>query len=317
MKVIHLENKITQELPCVATIGFFDGVHKGHLYLIEQLKSVAKEHGMASAVITFDKHPRQVLSPDTPTAMLSTLDEKIVALSKTGIDICIIVPFTRELAALSAFDFMNGTLKPLSVKILLTGYDNRFGHNRSENFENYTEYGRQIGIQVIEAKPYEYNGKKASSSLIRRMIADGDVETASTYLGRPYTITGVVVEGYHIGRSMRFPTANIEVEDSSKLIPKPGVYAVKVRLNNAMEYKYGMMNIGSRPTFNGSRITIEVNIFNCKERLYGETVTVAVCHRLRDERKFADIAALKEQLKADAEAAKAIMGIRHPLSIYL
>lgn len=307
MKVIHLKNNITQGLPCVATIGFFDGVHKGHLYLIEQLKSVAKEHGMASAVITFDKHPRQVLSPDTPTAMLSTLDEKVVALSKTGIDICIIVPFTRELAAQSAFDFMNGTLKPLSVKVLLTGYDNRFGHNRSENFENYTEYGRQIGIQVIEAKPYEYNGKNASSSLVRRMIADGDVDAANTYLGRPYTITGVVVEGYHIGRSMRFPTANIEVEDSSKLIPKPGVYAVKVRLNNAMEYKYGMMNIGSRPTFNGSRITIEVNIFNCKERLYGETVTVAICHRLRDERKFADIAALKEQLKADAEAAKAIL----------
>ena len=307
MKVIHLEKNVMQELPCVATIGFFDGVHKGHLYLIEQLKSVAKEHGLASAVITFDKHPRQVLSPDTPTAMLSTIDEKIVALSKTGIDICIIVPFTRNLAALSAFDFMNGTLKPLNVKLLLTGYDNRFGHNRSENFENYTEYGRQIGIRVIEAKPYEYNGKNASSSLIRRLISDGDIDAANTYLGRPYTITGVVVEGHHIGRSMHFPTANIEVEDSSKLLPKPGVYAVKVRLGNAMVFKHGMMNIGSRPTFNGSHITIEVNIFNCKERLYGETVTVAVCHRLRDERKFADIAALKVQLKADAEAAKAIL----------
>lgn len=307
MKVISLKDNIISEQPCVATIGFFDGVHRGHSFLIGQLIDEARRRNISSAVITFDRHPRQVLHPDKPFPMLSTLDEKILALSKTGVDICIIVPFTRELAALSAFDFMNGTLKPLSVKVLLTGYDNRFGHNRSENFENYTEYGRQIGIQVIEAKPYEYNGKNASSSLVRRMIADGDVDAANTYLGRPYTITGVVVEGYHIGRSIHFPTANIEVEDNSKLIPKSGVYAVKVRLNNAMEYKYGMMNIGSRPTFNGSRITIEVNIFNCKERLYGETVTVAVCHRLRDERKFADIAALKEQLKADAEAAKAIL----------
>lgn len=307
MKVIHLENNITQEQPCVATIGFFDGVHKGHSYLMEQLKSMANEHGMASAVITFDKHPRQVLCPDTPTEILSTLDEKIVALSKTGIDICVIVPFTRKLAAMSAFDFMNRTLKPLNVKMLLTGYDNRFGHDRSENFDNYTDYGKQIGIQVMAAKPFEYKGNTVSSSLIRRMIGLGDIETANIYLGRPYTMTGIVVEGFHIGRSMRFPTANIEVEDNSKQIPKPGVYAVKVRLSNAMEYKHGMMNIGNRPTFNGSRITIEVNIFNCRERLYGETVTVAVCHRLRDEMKFTDKAALKEQLKADAKEAKALL----------
>lgn len=303
MKIVYFGNNTTDIQPCTATIGFFDGVHKGHLFLIEQLKAAARQQGTASAIITFDKHPRQVLRPEMPTVMLTTLDEKIIALSKTGVDICIIIPFTKELAALSAFDFMNNILKSLNVKALLTGYDNRFGHNRTDGFDDYVAYGKQLGIEVLPAKPYTCDGKTASSSLIRQLIADGDIEAANTYLGRPYCLTGKVVEGYHIGRSMAFPTANIEPNDNTKIIPANGVYAVKVRIHNTVEYKHGMMNIGCRPTFSGDKRTIEVNIFNCSDKLYGEVVSIAVCHRLRDEKKFSDKTALKEQLKADAKAA--------------
>lgn len=302
MKTIYFNDNVSDTAPCVATIGFFDGVHKGHAFLIQQLRDAASAAGMQSAVITFDRHPRQVLAPGCGISMLSTTDEKIVALSKTGVDRCIIIPFTKELASLSASDFMSRTLRPLSVKVLLTGYDNRFGHNRSEGFDDYVRYGMQSGIKVIPARPLMIGGKPVSSSLIRKMLHDGRPEDAAEYLGRHYTITGKVVEGFRIGRTLNFPTANLHT-DAVKLIPGLGVYAVKVRIGNSMEYKHGMMNIGRRPTFDGKQVTIEVNIFNCMEHLYGEMLTVAVCHRLRDEKKFESKAELIGQLEQDAKAA--------------
>lgn len=303
MKTIYFNDNVTDMTPCVATIGFFDGVHKGHSYLIEQLTAVAAERGMASAIITFDRHPQQVIGSGSQIGMLSTLDEKIIELSKTGVDCCVIIPFTKELASLPAFDFMSRILRTLKVDVLLTGYDNRFGHNRAEGFDDYVRHGSRLGIEVLPARPLVQDGRPVSSSLIRKMLAGGLTEEAAEYLGRPYTFTGKVVEGFHIGRSIHFPTANLQMTDGAKLVPKPGVYAVRVRMKNSMEFKRGMMNIGMRPTFNGSKTTIEVNIFNCCERLYGEVLTVAVGRRLRDEKKFAGKGELMEQLQKDAEAA--------------
>lgn len=303
MKTIYFDNNISLTSPCAATVGFFDGVHKGHLFLIEQLKEEARRAGLMSAVITFDRYPRQILCAAATTNMLSTLDEKILSLSKTGIDICVIVPFTKELASLSAFDFMSQRLKTLCVRTLLTGYDNRFGHNRAEGFDDYVRYGSLLGISVVLARPFMFNGHPVSSSAIRKMLDEGKVEDAAEHLGAPYMMTGKVVEGFHIGRSMHFPTANLKVEDDMKLIPRCGVYAVKVRIGNSMEFKRGMMNIGMRPTFDGVSVTVEVNIFNCCDHLYGETIAVAVIRRLRDERKFESKEELMCQLKKDAAAA--------------
>ena len=303
MKTIYFDGNTSLEQPCIATIGFFDGVHRGHVFLLEQLTEQAKTRGILSVVVTFDKHPKQVLRPDNVTKMLNTLDEKTLALSKTGVDLCVVVPFTESLAQMSAYDFMKDVLGRLCAKVLLTGYDNRFGHNRSEGFNEYVDYGRQLGIEVILAKQYLQDGKIINSSLIRKLLDEGQVEEAGKCLGAPYTMTGNVVEGFHIGRSMHFPTANVQIDDI-KLLPLRGVYAVKVRLDGTMEYKHGMMNIGNRPTFSGSQTTVEVHIFNCNEYLYGTTITIAVCCRLRDEIKFADKEDLVMQLHKDAEEAE-------------
>ena len=261
---------------------------------------------MLSAVITFDKHPRQVLRPDDDVRMLSTLSEKLLALSKTGVDLCVVLPFTEALAQMSAYDFMSVMSRQLCAKVLLTGYDNRFGHNRSEGFAEYVVYGRQLGIEVMAANQYVQDGKIINSSLVRTLLSEGLVEEACKCLGAPYTMTGQVEEGFHIGRSMHFPTANVRI-DHIKQLPKRGVYAVKVRLDGSVEYKHGMMNIGNRPTFSGLRTTVEVHIFNCNEYLYGTTITIAVCRRLRDEIRFNGKDELVAQLHRDAEMAKNVL----------
>ena len=285
----------------IATIGFFDGVHIGHCHLIKMLKKVARERGVKSCVITFDRHPRQVVQPEWCPEMLTTLDEKKQLLEATGIDRCEVLHFDREMANQSARDFMLHTLKErLGVSILATGYDNRFGHNRSEGFDDYVRYGKEIGIEVIRGDELTDGSNNVSSSSIRRMLKEGRIEDATRCLGREYTTTGTVVGGEHIGRTIGFPTANIRPNDSTKLIPANGVYAVDVWSDTGeILRRRAMLNIGTRPTFDGKATTIEVHIPHFEGNLYGSTLTIAFIRKIRDERKFDSPEALVEQLNKD------------------
>ena len=298
MNTIFLSEENNAVAPCVATIGFFDGVHRGHKYLIEHVTDEAKACGLASTVITFDRHPRQVLHSDYVPQLLTTLDNKLLLLSKTGIDNAAVLPFDEATARLSAFDFMKQVLRNrLNVKKLVIGYDNRFGHNREEGFEDYVRYGHELGIEVIHNQAFVLNGVHVSSSVIRSFLQAGEVDMATLCLGYPYTLVGKVVHGF--GRKIGFPTANIDTAESSQLIPAPGVYAVKVRLENTITLLHGMMNIGMRPTFDGSKLTLEVNIFNFQGDIYGKLLQVVFVHRIREERKFNNALELAEQLRED------------------
>lgn len=290
--------------PCVATIGFFDGVHRGHKFLIKSVIDRAAEYGLQSAVITFDRHPRLVLHKEFQPRLLTTNDEKLRLLAATGVNRCEMLRFDEQTASLSAYDFMKTVLRGrLNVRRLITGYDNRFGHNRAEGFDDYVRYGQELGIEVERAEAFVLNGVNVSSSVVRSFLSAGETDMASMCLGYHYKIGGTVVSGYHEGRKLGFPTANIDVEDKLKLVPEAGVYAVRVRIGDEPGLLDGMMNIGTRPTFDGTETTLEVNIFGFGGDIYGRKITVEFHRRLREERKFGSVYKLMDQLKADREEA--------------
>ena len=333
----------------VATIGFFDGVHRGHRYLIDKVMEMAHAHAQQSMVITFDRHPREVLQSDYQPQMLTTLNTKLRLLRETGVDRVEVLHFTRELAALSAREFMAQVLKErLGVTTLVIGYDHRFGHNRAEGFDDYVRYGKELGIEVVQnseltmladpcppvsdsseasnASSEAFNAssevsnacsfaekldKHVSSSAIRRLLKEGDVSRANLFLDRPYTITGCVTHGFAEGRKMGFPTANLDTTGYPLLIPANGVYGVWVKIGcadavmgkcevpNHDGWLPAMLNIGTRPTFDGSTTTIEANIFDFDDDIYGQPMTIAFCFRLRNEQRFDSVEALEEQLHKD------------------
>lgn len=299
MNTIHY-NDTVQLQPCVATIGFFDGVHRGHQFLIHHLVETARKDGLQSTVITFDAHPRKVLQADYQPEMLSTLDSKLLLLSKTEVDNAVVLHFDKTMAAMSAREFMQQVLHDhLNVRKLFIGYDHRFGHNRAETFEDYVRYGREMGIEVIRNEAFQIDGINISSSVIRSFLKEGEVEMAAQCLGFPYTIIGKVVNGFHEGRKLGFPTANLDISHFGQMIPAPGVYAVKVRLENTVVWKRGMMNVGNRPTFNGKQITLETHIFNFDGDIYDQLLLVGFMKRIRGEQKFNSPEELAEQLKED------------------
>ncbi|WP_455098288.1 bifunctional riboflavin kinase/FAD synthetase [Prevotella jejuni] len=301
MNIIYINKGEAREMPeLVATIGFFDGVHRGHRFLIDRVIEEAQRSGMSSAVITFDRHPREVLQTDYQPDLLSTLDEKLLLLSKTHVDNTVVLHFDASLAALTAHDFMRDVLQgELKVRKLIIGYDNRFGHNRSEGFDDYVRYGKELGIEVIRADAFLPDDVRVSSSVIRTCLREGRVEEANRLLGYDYTIESRIVSGYQNGRKMGFPTANLDVTRCQQLLPASGVYAVLVRLKDSVGWKRGMMNIGHRPTFNGTTTSMEVNLFNFSGDLYGQELLVSFISKIRDERKFDSIDALAEQLQHD------------------
>ena len=311
MEIIYLNEQPRQLLPSVATIGFFDGVHVGHRYLINKVVETARREELASTVITFAHHPRQVLQSDWHPQLLSTLDEKVALLSQTGIDQLVILHFDQEMANLSAHDFMRDILlNRLNVKFLFTGYDNRFGHREAgstEGFNDYVQYGCEMGLNVLQGAPFMAADVRVSSSKIRRFLQEGQIELANQCLGRSYDLKGKVVSGEHIGSSLGFPTANLQLTDDDKQIPAPGVYAVYVHIENASDLKTGMMNIGSRPTFDGSHQTLETHIFHFSGNLYGQTMTIKFISRLRSEIKFDSREALIDQLEKDAHHVEEIL----------
>lgn len=298
MRITILTDEAVDWQPSVATIGFFDGVHLGHRCLLAQVVGEAGRRSVQSMAITFDRHPREVLNSDYRPELLTTLDDKLSLIEQSGIEHCVVLRFSREMAAMSARMFMTDILRAkLHVCGLVLGYDNRFGHDRKAGFEDYVEWGRELGIDVSRAVPFDVDGLRVSSSVVRRLVAAGDMEQARKCLGRPYAITGNVVGGYQEGRKIGFPTANIVPADSSLLQPAKGVYGVMVDISGC-RYR-GMMNIGTRPTFNRHHTTFEVNIFDFDGDLYGKSLTVEFCHRVREERRFADIGQLVAQLHDD------------------
>jgi len=282
------------------TVGFFDGVHRGHRFLIDNLKQVASEKGLKTAVLTFREHPRKILHSEFVPELLTTCEEKMALLSQTGLDYCILLDFTPEIQNLTAEEFIKDLLyNKLHSKILLTGYDNRIGKGRVDSFEQYVMYGHEVGLLVQEAEEFLYKGKQISSSEIRRLMDEGDISIANQLLGSTYKIDGKVVAGQQIGRTIGFPTANIYVSNTEKKIPQLGVYACWVLIDDD-RYK-GMLNIGLRPTLvpENQKATIEVNIIDFDQDIYGEHITLEIVKKVRDERKFPDIQTLKEQIETD------------------
>ncbi len=293
-------------LPNVATIGFFDGVHQGHRFLIEQVYKAAAIRGLASSVITFPVHPRKVMQPDFHPELLTTCDEKVTLLADTGIDYCVMLDFTLDLARLSAKQFMAILKHDYKVQALVIGHDHRFGHNRSEGFDDYVRYGQELGIEVLLAQAYFTDTMTVSSSAVRRLLLEGNVSEAANCLGYYFFLNGMVVNGYHVGRKIGFPTANLCVNDSEKLIPADGVYAVYVFLG---EKKHtGMLSIGYRPTLNnGIDRSIEVHIFNFDADIYNQPMRLSFVRRTRPELKFESIEELIEQLHKDEAEITAIL----------
>lgn len=296
--------------PTVATIGFFDGVHRGHLFLIEQVIQQAKEEDMVSAVITLDTHPRAVFHPESPTPLLSTFDDKIKRLSASGIDKLFILHFDKTTASLSAKEFMKQILKEqLNVQKLIIGYDNKFGHDPTDDFNSYATYGKELGIQVILNKEFAPNEAHISSSAIRKHIKNGDINLANKYLGYTYSISGKIINGYQNGRKIGFPTANLDPQSCPQLIPHEGVYATQINIEGHVETFYGMTNIGTRPTLNGNTLSIETHILNFQGDLYGKSLRISFIQYIRKEKKFSSFDALMHQLEKDKANIRTLFGI--------
>jgi riboflavin kinase/FMN adenylyltransferase len=287
LKRIDLSNNIEiNEAPFVASVGFFDGVHIGHRYLIKQVKEEAKRLGLPSAIVTFPVHPRKVLQKDYQPALLCGFEEKLEQLATTQIDNVISLPFTPELSRLSARAFMQKVLKEkIGVHTLFVGYDHRFGHNREEDFSDYKKYGEELGIRVIQASEYQVEGENVSSTKIRLLLKSGEILRANSLLSYRYTLSGKIVEGFQVGRTIGFPTANIRSWERFKVVPALGVYAVLVHIRDII-YK-GMLYIGTRPTLhNDPEISVEVNIFDFSGDLYEQSLTVEFVDFIRGDRKF-------------------------------
>lgn len=290
-----------QPIPaCVATIGCFDGVHRGHRYLIEQVCDEARVQEMVSALITFPVHPRQVMQSEFRPQWLTSLEQKKELLANTPADYCIMLPFTKELSLLSARDFMRILAERYHIRTLVIGYDHRFGHNRSEGFDDYCHYGKEMGMDVICAKALTEDGISISSSLIRRLLKDGQTAQANHYLGYNYFIDGTVVTGAQVGRTLGFPTANLCPLCPEKLIPHVGVYAAIAHMNGT-DFP-AMLNIGHRPTIdNGANLSIEAHIIGFSGDLYGKKLRIELIDYLRPEQKFEDRKQLTIQLTKDRQ----------------
>lgn len=299
---VRLEN-------AVVTTGTFDGVHVGHQTIINRLKEIAQRIGGETVLMTFHPHPRAVLQPENTTLkLLSDIHEKTFLLEQAGIDHLIIQPFTIPFSRKTSLEFIEELIvEKIGTTKLVIGYDHHFGRNREGSFEHLKEYGPMYGFEVEEIPAQEIDDVNVSSTKIREALLNGDITTANLYLGHEYMLTGEVVGGDSLGRKLGYPTANIHNNEASKLIPKVGVYAVKVLWNN--EWFGGMLNIGVRPTVTDELITkIEVHIFDFDHSIYGQQVQVFFCERLRDEKRFDSVEALKAQLANDEKAAKKLLG---------
>lgn len=302
MKVYNSIEEFKTVNKTAVTIGTFDGVHTGHNVIIEQLKNAASKIGGESVILTFFPHPRMVLYPDdNELRLLNTIEERTEMLRRAKVDHLIIHPFSKEFSRLSSTEFVRDILvNKLSVSTLVIGYDHHFGRNREGSFEHLKELAPLYDFNVEEIAAQEIQQVNISSTKVRISLSNGEIHAANQFLGYNYFIKGTVIEGNKMGRTIGFPTANIKVDQWYKLIPSKGVYAVKVMLDN--RHFNGMLNIGHRPTLNkNDNETIEVNIFNFEEDIYNKEIQIDFYERIRDEKKFNNLEALKKQLEIDKQ----------------
>lgn len=279
-------------------MGTFDGVHKGHQKIISELVQTAKDKGCESLILTFFPHPRMVLQEPSEIKLLNTINEKSELLAQLGVDNLIIHPFDQTFSRLSAEEFVSNILvKQLALEKIIIGYDHRFGRNRTANIQDLIEYGMEFGFEVQQISALEVDSISVSSTKIRIALQEGDIEKANDYLDYHYFLSGKVIKGKSIGRTIGFPTANLYVEESYKLIPKNGVYVVQTEVNG--QKIYGMMNIGFNPTFEGITQSIEIHLLNFEGNLYHQHLKIELLKRIRDEVKFDSMEELKEQLVLD------------------
>lgn len=309
MKIYHSPDDFSRLPFAVVTSGTFDGVHLGHQKILDRVKEIALRSNGETVVITFWPHPRLVLKPEDQTLkLLNTFEEKAELLKEQGIQHLVRIPFTREFSQLTSQEFVRRILvDTIGTRKLVIGYDHHFGKNREGSFELLKAQGPQFGFDVEEIPAQDIDHITVSSSAIRNALESGDVETASHLLGRSYSLTGMIVKGNRLGRVMGYPTANISIESHFKLIPADGIYAVRVR--HAGKWYGGMLYIGVRPTINGVKRSIEVNIFDFDSDIYGETLTVTFERLLRTDSRFKDLEALKDQLHRDKQLA--LEALRH------
>lgn len=303
MEIIHSLSNYKSTKKTYITIGTFDGVHIGHQQIIKQLVSSAKKANKKSVLLTFFPHPRMVLQKDASIKLINTINERARFLEQTGLDCLIIHPFSKEFSRLTALDFVRDVLvNQLNISKLIIGYDHHFGKNREGNITQLTEYSHLYNFKVEEIPAQDIDSVAVSSTKIRKALASGELKTANKYLGYSFPITGMVVNGKQLGGKIGFPTANIDVPEDYKLIPKTGVYVVKSVIDE--KTIFGMMNIGNRPTVDGNHQTIEVHFFDFEQDLYGKTLTIELLYFLRDEQKFESIEALILQLNEDKKSSK-------------
>lgn len=304
MKIVeNIANFSTDEKSFV-TIGTFDGVHFGHQKILEKLVSEAKKASKKAVLLTFFPHPRMVLQKDASIALINTIDERAKLLEKTGLDYLIIHPFSKTFSKTTPLEFVSDILvNSLNISKLIIGYDHHFGKNREGNIDQLIAYSHLYHFIVEEIPAQDIDDVSVSSTKIRHALAIGNLKTANNYLGYNFMLNGIVVNGKKLGGKIGYPTANIDIKETYKLIPKTGVYVVK----SILEKKniYGMMNIGNRPTVNGNNQTIEVHFFDFNQNLYGKSLTVELIYFLRDEHKFDTVASLIFQLKKDEETSRA------------
>lgn len=301
-----------QQLPvftnAVLTIGTFDGVHLGHQHVIHQLLQEAFTTGGESVLISFYPHPRKVLQPEVNLEQLTTLDERIELLKKQGVDNLVVVPFNKEFAQQTPEQYIqNFLVGKFHPKLIIIGYDHKFGNNRKGDYRLLEQMGEQYQYAVHEIPQQVLNEIAVSSTKIRQALASGHIETANQLLGYPYFFKGYVIEGNKLGRKLGYPTANLQMQDPDKLVPANGVYAVEAQIEGERRILKGMMNIGTRPTVDGTRRSIEVNIFDFDEDIYNRHLKVYVKYHLRNEVKFEGLEKLIEQLHLDKEQSIALL----------
>jgi riboflavin kinase/FMN adenylyltransferase len=303
LKIIHAISNFSSEEKTFVTIGTFDGVHFGHQQIIKKLVNEAKKKGGKSVLLTFFPHPRMVLQKDSSLELINTIDERSELLEKTGLDYLIIHPFSKEFSRLSALSFVRDVLvNQLNTSKLIIGYDHHFGKNREGNIEQLSEYSELYNFSVEEIPAQDIDEVSISSTKIRKALANGHLKTANNYLGYNFMLTGIVVNGKQLGGKIGFPTANIDIKETYKLIPKTGVYVVKSEINKKVIF--GMMNIGNRPTINGKHQTIEVHFFDFNQNVYHQKITIETLYFLREEQKFDSVKILIHQLKKDEKIAR-------------
>lgn len=306
-KIVHFKDAV-RNLNTVLTVGTFDGVHAGHKVLINTVIERAKQRNARSVIITFDPHPREIINPGSSgIKLLSSLKERSELLADLGVDEMIVIEFDRDFSLLTSEEFVRDIIwEKIGISEFVIGYDHHFGRNREGTIETVQKLGKELGFDSHVVSKQEVGDKTVSSTAIRKAIQDdGDMKLANKFLERNYILSGTVVHGEKRGKKIGFPTANIQPGNKNKVIPKRGVYAVWVRINN--QYFGGMMNIGIRPTFEESEERLEVHIFDFNRDIYGKEVLIQFVDRIRDERSFSGIEQLKSQLKQDQDTAQNVL----------